>query len=478
MKKILCILMLPALFALLLTGCTKYDDTYGFMAKIDNSVSYSDMQFGPDGYSVTISCRVELTGNAEIVESGFVYRVTDGYTTGGTDVTVPGTVEDGIMSSALQGLPYDKNINVRPYVITTEGETSDSSSYLQTSVFFSKDDVLLEADISTLDFEMIAPGQVRVAVSCRKKSDYSPGEIVSAHIGLGDVVQPAEIADTSLSAVFDLNEFPVGTYDGVRIMIENKVGGEEQTVTGNYEWTVKAPVNAYSDDGAYEDCIRLCGIDWAKGNLQSLDENNVVIASQQWGLLDEPYTTGFYNEYFSWGDISARAYGVPHLNYNGATVNYKGNPGEDIVTAYLGSGWATPDMEDWKTLLANASMQCIRINDTDGQEVKGLLLWGARNGKIVSSRVEMTTSIPLDDIQNAGYLFLPAQGYYYYLYGRRDMELGAYRISSLDSEYGGECQVFLFGTDDGLTGIAGVIDDAFITKDEHQFMVRPVKTGN
>lgn len=33
MKKILCILMLPALFALLLTGCTKYDDTYGFMAK-------------------------------------------------------------------------------------------------------------------------------------------------------------------------------------------------------------------------------------------------------------------------------------------------------------------------------------------------------------------------------------------------------------------------------------------------------------
>lgn len=478
MKKILCIFMLPTLFAFLIAGCTKYDDAYGFMAKIDNSVSYSNMQFEPENYSMTISCRVDLVGNAEIVEAGFVYRITDGHTTGGTDVAVPGTVEDGIMSSDLQGLPYDTSISIRPYLITTDGETSDSSSYLQTSIFLSKEEVLLEADISTLEFEMIAPGQMRATVSYGKKSDYSPAEIVSAYIGLGDVIRTAEINGTSVSAVFDLNEFPVGTYDGVRIMIENKVGGEEQIITGNYEWTVKAPVNAYSDDGAYEDCIRLCGIDWAKGNLQSLDENNVVIASRQWGLLDEPLTAGFYNEYFSWGDISARAYGVPHSNYNSSTVNYKGNPDEDIVTAYLGSGWATPDMNDWKTLLANASMQCVKFKNENGQEVKGLLLWGAKNGKIVSSRIEMGTSIPLDDIQNSGVLFLPAQGYYYYLYGRRDMEMGAYRISSLDREYGGECQAFVLDSDNGKIGISGIIDDDHITKDEHQFMVRPVKTGN
>lgn len=205
-----------------------------------------------------------------------------------------------------------------------------------------------------------------------------------------------------------IGDLAAGDYSGITVTTTNDWG------TSAYKWNYSATVSnvtgSYTGDGNKGDCIRLCGIDWAKGNFVVTDGTGKIQANQ-WVV--EPKKSSKYNGAYFNAANNHRSITKSEVTVNSNYyVELKGNKTYDAVTAYL-DGWGTPSNSDYQMFIDKASVQLCNVVLANGTRVKGILLMSPQNRhrKIISTTDFVDVSyLDVDDIG----LFLPVCGFFYW----------------------------------------------------------------
>ena len=387
-----------------LCGCADYDEDYGYEISFDSYVTQSDWKAEAGSYSVSLQTRYTIDeGEAEVQEVGFICRQD-----GGSETLLPGTVADGMIQATATGLLYGVSYEVRPYMVTTAGtQRPDITGY----IYHNAADFAPVPD-GEIAMSMPEPGHLEFLVSY-SLVDYTQ-EASSATLTFGGQNYAMTLENNIVArATVDLNELPDGTYSSVSVEVSNAFGSN--SIQRELGLSVSSSPQQYAGDGEREDCIRLCGIDWAKGNLLyeegvwkiAESQGRTFSAGKQWDTE--------HVEHFTYGETTGelhddfvRDWYVFAFLDTATRYSISGDASYDVAAAHLGAdGWVLPSSADLLMLARNASWQ-YAIVTVGNKVVYGYLFYTPGTKRFVCTT---PVSIDADDLNGMG-LFLPGCGYY------------------------------------------------------------------
>lgn len=388
---------------LLTVGCTSYPDDFGFCADLSEP-QMSGMTLKPTGYDVTMKTPI-----AKYDEGTGITRV--GYLVNGEErpceLTYSETDGGYCLTITLQDLQFGLTYAIQPFIGDGIYQNNGKTLYVnhQKSTY--------EPVFEKSEWWMNANGEViwKAYYTCAAPG-YRPVESVTATFS-GKAIE-ATISDDGKEVSVNVGnacKLDVGDYADAKFTVTNAFGSNGSI--GYYNATVNEIDGSFPDDGNKEDCIRVCGIDWAKG-LFYYDQTTKTykIEENQWSYPD---------------DLNNPLYGGKgyfHITNNqsavekGTCYELKGNKQYDKVAQNMDI-WASPSFNDFKLLIDNTSVQPCNIIDESGKSIPGyLFLFPSDTGKRFVSKSSFI-NVSYKDVDNLG-LFLPCLGYFYfYGYGSK-----------------------------------------------------------
>lgn len=384
----------------LLSSCEDFSEEYGFFMDFESEISVKSVSATQDGYTVELLCPFEIkAGNPDIKEVGVSYTISD------ENYKVKGEYQDNCIEVTLSNLPYGRTVRIVPYLSAAEGEVK--SRYTQ-EIKYEKKDFMPYATSYLLSMPSI--GKLRLEVDCTVKDSRYP--LTNAVASFNGISNNASISQNGISVDFNLADMDKSSDSNISFSLSNALG----TTTWTVPMTVTTAIATahYADDGCYDDYIRLCGVDWAKGNLL-YDDGVWRIASRQ----DESFLESGKSivsttqiEHFSFGETNAQIHKDRHEYwYTNAfelrsSCCIQGNPASDVVAANLSGGWVMPLKTDLDKLAKTASWQ-YGYTECNGKIVYGILFYTASEKLMRSFTTVRFDSEKLDDMG----LFLPALGF-------------------------------------------------------------------
>lgn len=258
------------------------------------------------------------------------------------------------------------------------------------------------------------------------------------------------------SADFDLCDLlPSSTpYSGVTVVLNGVFGEYKENLS--YSVLVEKTIS-FDDDGDKGDCVRIAGIDWAKGNLAC--DNGKWIIGNQTDRYSSPNTSA-YGTYFSFGNTEMD--NVFH-GWSKNISDIQGNPDYDVVAAHI-PGWMLPSKDDFSKLITYAS-----VLSTYG----GIMFTPSKEGK----RFYSNSAVSYGILDAKDIILLPCNGIYSKDNGVEDDFLKGYYMSSTAAYYGPYYSMG-YGLNNNelnnLFGLSGYYDSEYKYA-TYKFNVRPVK---
>lgn len=384
-----------------LGGCENYTEDFGFYMNFSKNIYTTSIHANPDSYSLTLYCPFELqAGKMDIREVGFYY---DDPNQSGVKIKAVGECSDNgqVVLASINQLPYNKQLQVYPYILTPQGEILGSTA----SILYSKE--YFQPVVDSYKLTMPEVGKIRMEVDYRLAD--TALNVNQAKVVFSGKSLNTEIQKEKIFSEFDLSDLTAADAEGLEVSLTNEMG--ERSITVPFSVLVSEKDTLYSDEGEKDDCIRLCGVDWAKGNLM-YDNGTWRLGKTQdetFYYKNENYSSN-QNEYFSFGDVSENLYTGAHVSwYTHAFDEYTncsiiGDPAADVVSAHL-SGWTLPSRRDFQNLVDHASWQYGYT--LQGQnKVYGVLFYTKSDKNVRSLTPVLFDSEKLNELG----LFLPAMG--------------------------------------------------------------------
>lgn len=401
MKRIVYYLIGMFLPLAIMSGCTDFPEDFG----MDATPLIEDFKAIPvSKSSYQPQCQLKIDGNLSHVESAYV-SIGDWSET----LDLSKFSKNGTYTMTLPELNFDKSYNVE-FIIQREACT-DRESY---QFNYSKSD--FAPLLHSFTISLSAPNQLTIValVEKRGKFDLTGNFTWFRKQSSNNLTKVADI-QTSISeegayhvlkAVVNLNDAPLTAstsyYPGCAL---TNAFGSHVYFSDNPIY-VYSSTRTYSGDGLYSDYIRLCGVKWAKGNLQ-YDNGTWRIAPEQWSIFSYSgeNTSSTQIEHFALGETKVTIPGSRRSNTSnptyGQSVDIQGTS-YDVVTAHLGKRWGIPSYAQFKEL-TYASKSSVTVNG-----VPGYLYWSPTTTK----RYEMKgLTVSPSVLKNTGMLFLPSRGY-------------------------------------------------------------------
>lgn len=372
-----------------LGGCESYTEDFGFYMNFSNNIYTTSIHAKPDSYSLSLSCPFELeVGNMDISEAGFYCN--------GDKVVGEYNEEEQTVQATINQLLYNQSLNVCPYILTPEGEIRGNTA----SVLHRKEEFTPVVD--TCRLFMPEAGKIRV------EADYSlPDKTLSvtqATVVVSGQSFNAEIQDERIFSEFYLSDLTSANVKDLEVLLVNDLGESSSTIP--YSVLISEKSVSYADDGEKDDCMRICGVDWAKGNLMYDNGTWRLGKSQDETFYYKGITSNSQNEFFSFGDVSSDGLGswYTHAFDLYGCISIKGDPAADVAAAHL-SGWTLPSRAEFQTLINHASWQ-YGYTLQGQKKVYGVLFYTKSNKKVRSLTPVYFDSENLNEMG----LFLPAMG--------------------------------------------------------------------
>lgn len=353
-KKKLLFSIIASIMLVLTTACVDYPEIYGYAAVFGNSEA-TLIEYTPSRYKIQLKATTTfLDEGAGISGYGFLveeYKESD--TNEVIDINVtPHQDSDGNiqLTTTFQG-EFGKCYRFKPYATDGRGVQSGATNEFS----YEKSNFTPLAETFNCRFD--DKGQIVVIIQYSKSPLTHP--LIEASVTYGDVNLPTTITDNStVTAVIDLSKLGNGkSYSGINISSKNDMGISKQY--GEFSITVpNTSVASYPDDGEKDDCIRLCGIDWAKGNLTHAGRK-YSIASNQWARG---------GSYKCNSKISEEG--------NFVHTDWCGNLKE--------AAWMSPSLYDANLLLTTASSFPCHVRCADGTSVYGYLYTSPKGKRLIA----------------------------------------------------------------------------------------------
>lgn len=383
-------------FLVLLASCEKYEDEFGFTSSLGTaSVVQVDAQ--PGKYALDIQCPFNIeTGDVDILEVGFRLN---------SESDVVGSLDgNNQIVATLSNLEYGKSYRVTPYIRTSVGVIygPNFSDFIYNSQSFAP-----VVDSSAI--ELVAKGVYRVIVNYSTDKSYPLTEAIAS--ADGETVNVLSADEESVTVEVNVNDLSGTIYAVINLTLANAISSMEYAIP--FSLTLLDTDITYSDDGVQDDCIRVCGIDWAKGNLQ-YEKGIWKIADTQDDSFLSYGINSDYVEYFCFGDLNPVYRNSIKMMYFPDNVGYrlysiKGNPAYDIVSACFSEDWSIPSSDELSLLANKASYQYGYV-ERNGQRTYGYLFY-TQVGKIVRGhKYNQAVRIDESKLDELG-LFLPTGRY-------------------------------------------------------------------
>lgn len=383
----------------LLGGCENYTEDFGFYMNFSKNIYTTSIHAKPDSYSLSLSCPFELqAGKMDIREVGFYC---DDPNQSGVKIKAVGECSDNgqVVQASINQLPYNRQLQVYPYILTSQGEILGSTA----SILYSKEYFLPVVDSYKLTMPEV--GKIRMEVDYRLAD--TTQTVNQAKVVFSGKSLNTEIQKEKIFSEFYLSDLTAADAEALEVSLTNEMG--ERSITVPFSVLVSEKDTLYSDEGEKDDCIRLCGVDWAKGNLM-YDNGTWRLGKTQdetFYYKNENYSSN-QNEFFSFGDVSEKLYTRSHASWythafdEYTTCSIIGDPAADVVSAHL-SGWTLPSRRDFQNLVDHASWQYGYT--LQGQnKVYGVLFYTKSDKNVRSFTPVLFDSKKLNDFG----LFLPA----------------------------------------------------------------------
>lgn len=386
----------------LLSGCEDFSEEYGFYMDFATDISVTDVRAAHDSYTLDLLCPFEIkAGSPNIQEVGVIYSTDDSY----VSHKVKGELLDNCIKVTLSEIPYGQTLHIAPYLRAPEDEVTGRPSL---DIKYDKNDFMPSASAYLLS--MPTTGKLRMEVDCNVKDSQFP--LTKAQASFNGITSDASISQNKLTFDFDLAKMNKSTDTKISFSVSNALGTTNWTVPMTAT-SATATVH-YTDDGCYDDYIRLCGVNWAKGNL-ICDKGTWKIASRQ----DESFLDRDKNiasttqiEYFSFGETNAQIHNDRHeCWYTNAfelrnSCSIQGDPASDVVAANLPGNWTLPSKTDLVKLTETISWQ-YGYTERNGKTTYGILFYTHPEKLLHSLTTVRFDSEKLDEMG----LFLPAIGF-------------------------------------------------------------------
>lgn len=384
----------------LLSGCEDFSEEYGFYMDFATDISVTDVRAAHDSYTLDLLCPFEIkAGSPNIQEVGVIYSTDDSY----VSHKVKGELLDNCIKVTLSEIPYGQTLHIAPYLRAPEDEVTGRPSL---DIKYDKNDFMPSASAYLLS--MPTTGKLRMEVDCNVKDSQFP--LTKAQASFNGITSDASISQNKLTFDFDLAKMNKSTDTKISFSVSNALGTTNWTVPMTAT-SATATVH-YTDDGCYDDYIRLCSVNWAKGNL-ICDKGTWKIASRQ----DESFLDRDKNivsttqiEYFSFGGTGSRVFRpedwYTHAFEQNVDCSIQGDPASDVVAANLSGGWTLPSKSDLEKLAGTSSYQ-YGYTERDGKITYGVLFY-THPEKIIHSLTSVR--FESEELDEMG-LFLPALGY-------------------------------------------------------------------
>lgn len=445
-----------------LEGCESYTEDFGFYMNFSNNIYTTSIHAKPDSYSLSLSCPFDLqVGKMDISEAGFYYK--------GDKVVGEYNEDEQIVQATINQLPYNQSLQVCPYILTPEGEIRGNTA----SVLHKKEEFTPVVDTCRLFMPEV--GKIRMEIDYRLADTTQKVTLVKTLFSEQSL--NTEIQKEKIIIEFYLSDLTSADTKTLNILLVNGMGEKSYAIP--YSVLVSEKDVSYADDGEKDDCMRICGIDWAKGNLMYDNGTWRLGKSQDETFYYNGIDAGIQNEFFSFGDVSGKrlyAGDLPIHWYTHAfdinSCSIKGDPAADVAAAHL-PGWTLPSRAEFQSLINHASWQYGYT--LQGQEkVYGVLFYTKSNKKVRSLTPAFFDSENLNEMG----LFLPAMGIRgksHHYYDRTVWYMSGDAYKYFDRRW------FLFSTEGEVYHLEQSNQDLTVTRgsnfysDTYQLNVRPVK---
>lgn len=409
----------------LTTACVEYPDVYGFAAAFGSSNETTVVEYTPTQYTIQLKSSTTIFDEgAGISEYGFHVKVQDGYFKPLEDIKVTptqGTDGNITLTATFQG-EYGKRYSFCPYATDGQQTQEGTPSEFQ----YTQNNFSLGQGSSKLSFD--ENGQI-VAVAYYARTSGHPITEATASYGGLDLPTTISTNGSTVTAVLDLSRLEKGkSYTSIQFEAKNDMGVCKSSVT--FSVTVPNTSTAsYPDDGEKEDCIRLCGIDWAKGNLAN-NGNKYYIEENQWE----------------------------------AGSNYKIREGTSLNTDWAEkiTGWATPSSTQARLLLKASRFPCYVVC-ADSTNVYGYLYISPKEKQIQATTA---VNIPYSLVDEMG-LFIIKNNDYLLSNGYLSYNSTNYKVY--------EKYIFCFTEINEITNYSIDYGKYYYHNDKKDFSIRPVK---
>jgi lipoprotein len=389
-----------ATMAALLTGaCTTYPDDFGFSADLaETQVEYN--AFRPTGYDITVKTPI-----ANFDEGAGITKV--GYTVNGEERHCDPVYSEAdgcyCLTISLQDLQFSQVYNIQPFIGDDAYQNVGKDIAINISTYN------LKPSWPRMEWTMNDNKELvcKAYYSCYLgTSSYRPVESITATVDGKNIEatlsEDGQMASINLGNIYKLNAGDYST--NITLSATNIFGSSERTIT--YGYSISETTARFPDDGMKDDCIRVCGIDWAKGIFYYDNTTRKYgIATEQWSKSSE-----LGQSFFPIANGQRRV-GSDIVLDKYDYANLKGDKKYDVVTQYTNT-WGTPSESDFQLLVDNTSIQPCHVIDESGNNIPGFLfLFPSDTGKRFVSK--SSVSINYKDVDKLG-LFFPNNGYLYY----------------------------------------------------------------
>lgn len=410
MKKIahfLAVLLLPLTW--MTTGCTDFPDDYGLDAsvEINNTVATATSAEKYD-----LSYKFKIIGEFNQVEEAYILLNDEKVAV----LDLSKFDSNGCYTGTITDLSLNKQYSLRGGI---KREACKVEEYSAHNIKY--ENWNFQPQLYSYNISMTAPNQITLVAQIKKQASFDlDGEFMWMKQQNKYTPSTAAQIETSitesgqyhvLKAIVDLDDAPTpGTsytlYFGYSI--SNIFG----TTSGYFsDPSIKYDNNGktFDGDGIYNDYVQLCGVKWAKGNLQ-YDNGTWRIAPEQWSTFsytDTPSSTQI--EHFALGETDVVTVGAKRQNSSNPvykTSKHVQGTSADVATVRLGSQWGIPNPSQFELLSSYASYAYnAKING-----VKGYIYWPSSGRKYKINGLTISPSCVTDGT----FLFLPERGYYYW----------------------------------------------------------------
>ncbi len=389
MKKLT--IFLSMLFSFVFIACeNNLDESFGFkIGSWSQNIEY--VKVTENAYTVNMSASIFFSaGKAKIKQAGFnieqngeFKRITCSVQNGG---------ENEILLKETVELPYSVSNHVTPFIETAEGtyegktyKLEHKKSYFSPSVF---------------DFKLImrTPGKLNLEANIANISGTS--FVGSPKITCGTLTVSPKFENGFISAEFALSDLASVANPSFTLEVSNSMGTTSRYLS--YNINSETAKSTYSTDGLKTDCYRLCGIDWALGNLQCVDDVWKIADSQYSVIASSPC---WKTEYFTYDYTKTGAVYSTCREKDPNSLDIQGDVERDVVAANV-PGWVLPNYNQAYSLVNNASYQKGYVV-VDGYRRYGILYYNGGESRYTSN--ERYVEFDAKELNNLG-VFLPAMG--------------------------------------------------------------------